>query len=241
MEIVIYYLYCLTTEVFKMKFTKIATLVLACSLAACSSTKVSDGGPAGDITPINAQKMSTAFKRKGIKLEWECAWGTGGFGMTNAMCVKGEIKAVEVSAYAPSYGNSEVNRENAFRVAELNANRKLIEFLQKDVSSSTVVKTLTKNVEKANDNVRSKISQNEVSVSDTDADPSSVDNNVSTRINVNETVRTVAESITTNSQRILKGVQVIDEQIVDRQTVQVVIRWDKDSRKAVQDLNRLMR
>jgi len=236
MEIVLYYLYCLTTEVFEMKFAKIATLVLACSLAACSSTKVSDGGSAGDITPINAQKLSTSFKRKGIKLEWECSWGTSG-----TMCIKGEIKAVEVSAYAPSYGNSEVNRENAFRVAELNANRKLIEFLQKDVSSSTVVKTLTKNVEKANDNIRSKISQNEVSVSDTDADPSSVDNNVSTRVNVNETVRTVAESITTNSQRILKGVQVIDEQIVDRQTVQVTIRWDKDSRKAVQDLNRLMR
>lgn len=227
-----------------MKFAKIATLVLACSLAACSSTKVSDGGPAGDITPINAQKLSTSFKRKGIKLEWECSWGTGAFGMTDAMCVKGDIKAVEVTAYAPSYGNSEVNRENAFRVAELNANRKLIEFLQKDVTSSTVVKTLTKNVEKANDNIRSKISQNEVSVSDTEsdkADKTSTDDNIATRTNVNETVRTVAESITTNSQRILKGIQVVDEQIIDRQTVQVTIRWDKDGRKAVQDLNRYMR
>lgn len=224
-----------------MKFAKIATLVVACSLAACSSTKVSDGGPAGDITPINAQKLSTSFKRKGIKLEWECSWGTGGFGMTNSMCVKGDIKAVEVTAYAPSYGNSEVNRENAFRVAELNANRKLIEFLQKDVTSSTVVKTLSKNVEKANDNIRSKITQNEVSVSDADADNSTPDANVATRTNVNETVRTVSESITSNSQRILKGVQVVDEQIIDRQTVQVTIRWDKDSRKAVQHLNNLMR
>lgn len=224
-----------------MKFAKIATLVLACSLAACSSTKVSDGGPAGDITPINAQKLSTSFKRKGIKLEWECSWGTGGFGMTDAMCVKGNIKAVEVTAYAPSYGNSEVNRENAFRVAELNANRKLIEFLQKDITSSTVVKTLSKNVEKANDNIRSKITQNEVSVNDAEADNSTPDTNVATRTNVNETVRTVAESITTNSQRILKGIQVVDEQIIDRQTVQVTIRWDKDGRKAVQDLNRYMR
>lgn len=224
-----------------MKFAKIATLVLAASLVACSSTKVSNSSAAGNITPVNAQQLSTSFKRKGIKLEWECAWGTGSFGVTDAMCVKGEIKAVEVVAYAPSYGNSEVNRENAFRVAELNANRKLIEFLQKDVSSSTVVRTLTKNVEKANDNIRSKISQNEVSVSDTDADTSSGDNNVSTRVNINETVRTVSESISTNSQRILKGVQVIDETIVDRQTVQVTIRWDKNSRDAVQDLNRLMR
>jgi len=224
-----------------MKLAKLSTLVLAVSLVACSSTKVSDGGPSGDITPINAQKLSTSFKRKGIKLEWECAWGTGGFGMTNAMCVQGSIKAVEVVAYAPSYGNSEVNRENAYRVAELNANRKLIEFLQKDISSATVVRTLTKNVEKANDNIRSKITQNEVSVSDADADTSSGDNNVSTRVNINETVRTVSESISTNSQRILKGVQVVDEKIVDRQTVQVTIRWDKSSRNAVQDLNRLMR
>lgn len=226
-----------------MKFAKIATLVLVASLAACSTgPKRSDGGPSGDITPVNAQKLSTSFKRKGIKLEWECAWGTGGFGVTDSMCVKGEIKAIEVSAYAPSYGNSEVNRENAFRVAELNANRKLIEFLQKDVSSSTVVNTLTKNVEKANDNIRSKINQNEISVSDADTDKTaSPDTNVTTRININETVRTVSESITTNSQRILRGVQVIDETIVDRQTVQVTIRWDKDSRKAVEDLNRFMR
>lgn len=223
-----------------MKVFKLSVLVLALSLGACSSTKVTNSEVAGDITPINAQKLSTNFKRKGIKIEWECAWGSGLFGTTDAVCVKGDIKAIEVTGVAPSFGNTEVNRENAYRVAELTANRKLIEFLQKDVASSSVVRTLTKNVEKANDNIRSRISSTEVAITDEEAEKSN-DTNVSNRTNVNETVRTVTESISTNSQKILRGVHIVDESVVDRQTVQVTIRWDKNSKDAVHELNRTLR
>lgn len=223
-----------------MKSLKLSVLILALILGACSSTKVTNSDVAGEITPINAQKLTTNFKRKGIKLEWECAWGSGLFGATDAMCVKGDIKAIEVTGVAPSFGNSEVQRENAYRVAELTANRKLIEFLQKDVSSSTTVKILSKNVEKANDNIRSRISASEVAITDEEAEKSN-DTNVSNRTNINETVRTVTESINTNSQKILRGVHIVDESIVDRQTVSVTIRWDKNSKDAVREINRLMR
>ena len=43
------------------------------------------------------------------------------FGLTDAMCNKTDIKGIEVTAYAPSFGNSENNRETAFKVAEMKA------------------------------------------------------------------------------------------------------------------------
>jgi hypothetical protein len=101
------------------------------------------------------------------------------------------------------------------------------------------MKTLTKNVEKANDKLKSKIQTQEVvSVSDDETYP---DSNVATRENTNEVVRTVTESIRTQSGGILKGIRSIDESIVDRQTVAVTVRWDKDSAKAVQEIRTRIR
>lgn len=212
-----------------MKFAKLSVLAIALSLAACSSMKApsgSSGLDGGSITPINAQKLTTNFKRQGIKMEWECAWGTGAFGLTDAMCTKGDIKAVEVTAYATSNGNSENNRETAFKVAEMKAKAKLRHFIYEDVTSTNVTNTVSKNVEKANDRIKSKISGEDVSMSD---DEAAKETNYAVRENTNDTVRTLTESIRTQAQGILKGVYVKDEGIVDRQTVVVTIRWDKDS------------
>ena len=203
-------------------FTAVAIAVM---LSACSSTKMGTE-TTGSLTPVNAQKLSTNFKRKGIKMEWECAWGTGAFGLTDAMCVKGDIKSIEVTAYAPSFGNTENNRENAFKVAELKAKAKLRHFIYEDVYSTNTVTTVAKNVEKANDKLRSKVSADEVTLTDDEADKTA---NTSVRENTNDTVRTLTESIRTQAQGILKGVYVKEENIVDRTTVEVVIRWDKDS------------
>ena len=210
--------------------TKLTALVLALALAGCSSTKQAASIEGGQITAINAQKLTTNFKRKGVKLEWECAWGTGAFGLTDAMCSKGDIKAIEVTAYATSNGNSENNRETAFKVAEMKAKAKLRHFIHEDVYSSSVVNVMAKNVEKANDRIKNRIKSDEdVAMSDEDA---SKDTNFAIRENSNDTVRTVTESIRTQAQGILKGIQVADESIVDRQTVAVTIRWDKDSEKS---------
>jgi hypothetical protein len=210
--------------------TKLTALVLALALVGCSSTKQAASIEGGQITAINAQKLTTNFKRKGVKLEWECAWGTGAFGLTNAMCSKGDIKAIEVTAYATSNGNSENNRETAFKVAEMKAKAKLRHFIHEDVYSSSVVNVMAKNVEKANDRIKNRIKSDEdVAMSDEDA---SKDTNFAIRENSNDTVRTVTESIRTQAQGILKGIQVADESIVDRQTVAVTIRWDKDSEKS---------
>ena len=182
------------------------------------------------MTPIHSQKLTSNFTRKGIKLEFECAFGTGMFGMTDAMCSKTDIKAIEVTAYAPSYGNSENNRENAFRVAEMRAKAKLRHFIQEDVSSSQVKTVIAKNIEKANDRIKQRISANE-EVSMTD-DEATRETNFAVRENTNDTVQTLTETVRVNAQGILRGVYVKDERIVDRQTVQVTSRWDKDSERA---------
>jgi hypothetical protein len=214
-----------------MKRILLATAV-ALMLSACSSTKLTKAEDPGSITPIHSQKLTSNFKRKGIKLEFDCAFGTGAFGMTDAMCSKTDIKAIEVTAYAPSYGNSENNRENAFRVAEMRAKAKLRHFIQEDVSSSQTKQVIAKNIEKANDRIKQRINANE-EVSMTD-DEATKETNWAVRENTNDTVQTLTETVRVNAAGIMRGVRAVDERIVDRQTVQVTIRWDKDSERASQ-------
>lgn len=212
-----------------MKRVLLATAV-ALMLSACGSTKLNGNLDGGSITPINAQKLETTFKRKGIKIEWECGWGSGLFGATDAACIKGDIRAIEVTEYANSFGNSEVNREQAFRAAEMRAKAKLRHFIHEDVNSSQVKTIMAKNVEKANDRIKQRINASEeVTMSD---DEATKDTNFAIRENTNNTVQTVTETIRVNASGILRGVQVKDAVIVDRQTVQVTIRWDKDSERA---------
>ena len=209
----------------------VATLVLA--LTGCGTAPKQQGIDPGQITAINAQKLSTTFKRQGVKLEWECAWGTG---MFEATCMQGKIKAIEVTGYAPSFGNSEVMRETAFTVAHDVALGNLIRFVKQDIATSRVTNTLTKNVEKANDRIKAKIrADEEVTMSDEDA---AKDTNYAVRENINDTVRTVTDSIRSQATGIVRGVRVTDESIVDRQTVSVTIRWSVEGEKAADSLRK---
>lgn len=217
-------------------FKKALYVLSICLVAACSSPKTGGGDPEPSSGLIATQKLMTNFKRKGITLEWECAWGTG---FSEATCLKGSVSAIEVTAYATSFGNSEANREVAFEVAHDIALSKLNRFIQDDVSSSRVMVTMSKNIEKANDNLKSKIRSDEtISMTDEDSFPGS---NVAVRENTNEVVRTVTESIRTQSSGILRGVRIVDERIVDRQTVAATIRWDKHSEQAVLELRKRIR
>jgi hypothetical protein len=203
---------------------------IAVLLSACGSTKLNKAEDPGSMTPIHSQKLTSNFTRKGIKLEFDCAFGTGMFGMTDAVCSKTDIKGIEVTAYAPSFGNSENNREQAFRVAEMRAKAKLRHFINEDVASSQVKTVIAKNIEKANDRIKQRISANE-EVSMTD-DEATRETNFAVRENTNDTVQALTETVRVNAQGILRGIMIKDQLIVDRQTVQVTIRWDKDSERA---------
>lgn len=213
---------------------RLSVLFVAMLAAGCSSTKTNVDP--GNITAINNQALTTNFTRQGVKLEWECKWGTG---ITDATCVKGNIKAIEVTAYAPSFGNSDALREQAFLAAETNAKSKMIRFMQEGLSTSIVINTITKNIEKANDNIKQQI-KGDAAMTDEEAlnEPGA---NIATRINSNETIRTLTESIRTNAEGKLRGAYVRDAKVVDKQTVQVTIRWDQDSSRAVQQLRKHFR
>lgn len=216
---------------------KYLVLAFALALTACGTTKQA-GTDAPEITAIGNQKLTSSFNRKSIKVEYNCAWGTGAFGLTDAMCSKTDLKSIEVTAYAPSFGNSEVLRENAFKVGADQAKAKLIRFLKEDIQTSTVTKTISKNIEKANDRIKQKITAGEsVDMSDDDA---AKDTNYAIRENTNDTTREFIETVRGQAQGILKGVYVSEEKIVDRQTVAVTIRWDKDSQRSANEIRRVM-
>jgi glutamate formiminotransferase len=141
-----------------------------------------------------------------------------------------------VTATAVSNGNSESNRETAFTVAEMNAKAKLRRFIHEDISSTQVTNTISKNIEKANDRIKQRIANGEeVAMSDTEA---SKDTNWAVRENTNDITRHVTEIVRVNASGILRGIKTVDERIVDRQTVQVTIRWDRSSDTASQFFNK---
>lgn len=220
---------------------KLKTIAIVTSLAiitGCSSTKKAETVDAPSVTAIGNQKLVSNFKRRGIKIEYDCVWGTGMFGITDTFCVRTELKSIEVTAYAPSFGNSEVLRENAFRVAEDQSKAKLVRFLREDIKSGAVTKTISKNIEKANDRFKQKISNSEeVSMSEEDA---SKDTNYAIREQTNDTAREFVETVQTQAAGILRGVYVNEETIVDRQTVAVTIRWDRNSMKSARDIRSVM-
>lgn len=214
-----------------MKTLKTLALVATISsLAACSSVNLNKAPvvDAPGVTAIGNQKLTSNFKRRGIKLEFDC----GTMSSFTSGCNKAEPTAIEVTAYAPSYGNSESNRESAFHVAEMNAKAKLRRFIQEDIQTSSVTNTISKNIEKANDNIKQRINNGNVEMSEEEASSFNKDSNIAQRENINNVTRTVTETVRMNAAGILKGVQVVDEQIVDRQTVQVTIRWDRNSEAA---------
>lgn len=236
-----------------MKFRTLAVAGAVAIFAGCSSSPKNnverneaaiDPGPQ---TTIASQRLATTFARQGIKIEWRCEGTSRNPQQPPKNCDKGEIMSIEVTAYATSNGNTENNRETAFRVAELKAKAKLRHFIHEDITSTRSVNTLVRNVEKASDRMRNRIRTNdEVEMTDEEAlrilndetrearavqrdDGVEPGDNVARRMNANNTVRTFVENVRQQAQGILIGVRVIDERIVDRQTVSSTIRWDQHS------------
>jgi hypothetical protein len=114
-------------------------------------------------------------------------------------------------------------------VADMRANAQVAEFITKDISTTRVTNTLAKNLEKANDKVKSgKVDGSAVEMSDKEAA------SINLRENNNETVHQLTETIRISSQAILKGFIKINEEVTGNQEVLVTIRWDKDSERAAE-------
>ena len=188
-------------------------------VAGCAATRSEP-----DASTQNSQRMATTFKRDGVKLEWSCKWGTG---ITKATCVKGDFIGIEVSAYAPSVANDL-------------ALAKLAQFLSTEVKTSRTTKILTRNLEKTNQMLLSgKTIAGEVTFDDDETPPARGSNEQALQTD-SSVASSVVEVLTIKSQRILKGVRVIDEKIVDAKTVSVTVRWDAESEDARQEIDKAM-
>lgn len=217
----------------KMKVKYIVAALSTLFISACSTPSVKDGIDPGQITAIKAQTLTSTFNRESIKVEWDCMWGTG---ISDLTCIKSDIKSITVTGYAPAFGSTEALRETAFRVSHDAALDKLIRFIKQDINSFRVANTMAKNIEKAADRTKTRIAAGEqVEMSDADA---SKDTNYAVRENTNETVRTVTDIIRTNANGIIRGAQIVDEKIVDRQTVATTIKWDAKASKAAYNLRK---
>lgn len=204
---------------------KLSALVIALSLAACSSTKPSNGSNTN--TPIANQKLSTSFVGERIKIETKCSLASFGNDC--------QLVAIESTGTAPAFGNTTNNLKNALTRAELRANAQVAEFLNKEVSTSRVQNTIAKNIEKAVDKVSSgKTDDNPVEMTDKEA------SNINLRENNNHTVVTLTENIQTSARAILSGFVKIDEKVIGDQEVAVTIRWDVESGVARKQLLKAM-
>ena len=204
---------------------KLSVVALALAFSACSSMKPGDGTNSN--TPIANQKLSTSFVSEKIKIETKCGWFSSG-----SDC---KLVSIESTGTAPTFGNTTNNRKNALTIAEMKANANVSEFLSKEISTNRVVNTISKNIEKANDKVKSgNTDDSTVEMSDQEA------KTISLRENNNDTAVHLTETIKTNSSAILKGFIKIKEEVVGAQEVAVTIRWDIDSESARNQLARKM-
>ena len=223
-----------------MKHNILAVAILAAVASGCSTNKPIIPGagvdvPAGPQQAISEQRVVSDFARKGVKVIYD---------------LRGNVDAIEVSGYAPVWGGSQNAVREAYRVAELEAKKSLIDFIHKEtVRSQVSVSMVSRNLEKARDNKVNNFATNRSrdqvvsQVTDTDlegsldtpiADTSKGDTNreenTATRQDAVNIASRVNTTIMTNNQGILSGLYLVEgEAINDGKNVRVVYRWDQKS------------
>lgn len=203
-----------------MKFAKITTLVLVATLAACSSTKTVNPDE-----PIRNQTLNTSFTEENVKVITNCKW----YKPWQDEC---EIVAIEATASTWTNGATSVQVNEARKVARAEAFANVSHFIKNQITSTRVVSTVAKHVEKARDLNNG---ADESDMTDKEA------KNISTRENSNDTARTVTRTIREHSESVLRGFKVIKEEKVGQQEISVTIRWDKESGRASRMLERMSR
>jgi len=227
-----------------MKQTVLAVAILATlGLGACSSTKVANMGPGtnlptGTQQAISEQRLSSDFKREGIRITYT---------------LSGEVDSIETTGYAPVWGNSQNAAREAFRVAELEAKKSLNDFNNREtITTSKSVTMISKNLEQARDNKTNKFATNknrdEVSAVATDEEVTAKDEgelnreeNTAVRNDALRIASQVRTTITVNNRGILGGLYLVEGEVINNgKNVRVVYRWDRKSEAARSVLRGLM-
>jgi hypothetical protein len=218
-----------------MKYKLLAISAAVIFASGCSSPNYhSNSNPGGSVAPgnqtaLSEQRATEDFKQEGIKIEY--SWG--GMGTT--------VTAIEVTGYAPVWGNSASALSSSYKVAELDAKRKLNDFINREnISSSTSVNIITRNLEKAQDNKRNNIATNVVT-SDSEVSGAGANSNVALRQDALTIASSLEQNIRTASRGILGGLRMVDNGVVNGgRNVRVVFRWEKRLNNQVIDVRRAM-
>jgi hypothetical protein len=206
---------------------KILAMSVALVLAGCSSVKRGEG----EIEPIRNQKLSTSFHQDTIKIETDCTW----YKPWKSDC---EVVSITSSGTATTNGNSSNNRTTALTRAQMQALANVAHFMNEEVNSNRVSNTIAKNIEKANDRIKSRTTTGEaVNMSDAEAEK---DTNYSIRENSNDTAHSLTANIRNNAQSRLRGFyRVKQQEVTGNQEVTVTMRWDKNSDNTAKQLNKI--
>lgn len=218
-----------------MKQTIIATAVAmaAVTLVGCGSTgtNLANGesvqpGAGANVAIADQRLASSEFKSQGVKIIYN---------------LFGTVEAVEVTGYAPAWGNSMNAARESYRVAELEAKKSLSDFINKEtISSTTSVRMISNNLEHARDNNTNKFANN-LSTTDTEvAGRTGLEENTAIRNNAVKIASQLNTTITTQNRGIIGGLYLKEATVIDDgRAVKVVMRWDKkhnDARKQVRAL-----
>lgn len=210
-----------------------AMTVTMLGIVGCSSTgtNLSSGGAinpgenAG--TAIADQRLaSSEFKSQGVKVIYS---------------LFGKVEAIEVTGYAPVWGNSMNAARESYRVAELEAKKSLSDFINKEtISSTTSVRMISNNLEHARDQNTNKFANNLTSTDTEVAGRSGTEENTAVRNNALRIASQLNTTIVTQNRGIIGGLYVKEAGVIDDgRAVKVVMRWDKkhnDARKQIRNL-----
>jgi hypothetical protein len=236
-----------------MKYKILVAALITAGLTACSSGPTGMAGNAGiepgssATTPIADQRLAASeFKKQGVKVIYS---------------LTGNVQAIEVTGYAAAWGSSQNAEREAYRVAELEAKKSLIDFIYKETITSTVsVTMISENLEHAKDNNLNKFATNKPGAAEgntgTADDLIAVDAEVSQKMangttdskentlernNALKIASRLRTTITSNNRGILSGLYLKEGQIInDGKAVMVVMRWDKKHNPTRLEVGKMM-
>lgn len=238
----------------KNRILTVAMIGVVATLFGCSSTptNLSAGGTiepgASATTPIADQRLAASeFKKQGVKVIYS---------------LTGNVEAIEVTGYAAAWGNSQNAEREAYRVAELEAKKSLIDFIYKETITSNVsVTMISENLEHAKDNnvnkfATNKAGNNKVGDTGTAEDLVAVDDEVSKKMaegttdskentaernNAVKIASRLRTTITSSNRGILSGLYLKEGNIInDGKGVMVVMRWDKKNNASRIQVGKMM-
>jgi hypothetical protein len=224
----------------KQRILVIAVTSALLGLSGCSNMG-SGSSASSATTPIADQRLATSdFTRQGVRITYT---------------LSGEIDSIETTGYAAVWGSSQNAAREAFRVAELEAKKKLNDFINKEtITSSVSVNMISRNLESAKDQRTNSFASNKSGTSEDQLvaldDPApSNDASKETKQEQNTAVRNdalqiasrVSTTITTQNRGILAGLYLVEGRVInDGKNVQVTYRWDRKSNAGRQQLRNLM-